>query len=884
VLLALAVIVGIGSSVFLLLPFLPKSAVPGFLQQYSTLPRGVSEFDWIVRCGIAAGVGLSIALLAWVVSLSPRRQRRPHLWLYLLGFSWTIPLAAFTWVQLDPLSSRASIRPVEAFGIVFGAACALPCIVFGVEWLLGSIMSLIAQGATRVGWLGFASFFTRQWQRFRPDHPDLTWTIGLLDFDRGHYELAFPRLVESWTSGRGGMPVVEALWEIVSDDREPDLVRALGEKLIERGERLKSADIAHVRKRLGRLAERQGRMRDALDLLAPVVDSDNPADLEEIARLQVALGRWSEVTATLVQLEQVEGPPRSRSHQVYQLAIGIDAKLDDARNALIRQHIAFALREGEITLAARSLEMLIKAAPDDKELRRKAIPIYRQMSHNERVIEHQRALLHLLGVTDPQASALAVQPDPPIPDDRLELALGLMDVMLQAGRATEAAGLAETWEAFFAAEAAWATKRAELVLTLDRPAEARGLVEIAIQRGGDAWREKVRGLARRIETALDHQELDALETRLREHPDDGDSRLELIRRLVRRGRAERAALEADALLEKLPDWRDKLKAELESLVIQGRPVFLIANYLAELYLRDASWDKAHDLFGGMAKTALSPAQTLKDGAEKILAANPDHLPSHLRALDAALQLESWDAAALHGTRARELGAVLDTDKLIALFDAYCICQDIDHGVPLGKQLLDEQPYVMLRVLKLAQLYIDGGRSAEALELLNRAKQIEPGNPDLYAKIDVARVRQREHRLLELRDIIDKEPTNAERIFEMGDLLLESKRLDDAIRLYQRAGQAADTDEGLRLVSYTKLAWCMSRRRMYDTAVEALRDVPLRLSEDKRTLSERKRLVYEIAELLEENNQFEKAGELYKQVFKVDAGFRHVMDKVEKLTK
>ncbi|MFW6303943.1 MAG: hypothetical protein ACOC2L_04910, partial [Candidatus Sumerlaeota bacterium] len=92
---------------------------------------------------------------------------------------------------------------------------------------------------------------------------------------------------------------------------------------------------------------------------------------------------------------------------------------------------------------------------------------------------------------------------------------------------------------------------------------------------------------------------------------------------------------------------------------------------------------------------------------------------------------------------------------------------------------------------------------------------------------------------------------------------------------------AAQDKSLKNLALTKVAHSMAMIGMIDLAEETLEDATLLMDNEKHA-DEAKGLVYTIAHMLEEDEQYQRALKLYKEIFRVDAGFRDVVEKMEKL--
>jgi tetratricopeptide (TPR) repeat protein len=854
----LAVALGAGAGAVAIAAFSPSVQVPELSARFADQDDSVLTL-WVAG---SAGAVWAAWLAGWLLSLDPRHRRRPWISLFILGLGPGALAGAMAWLYAV---ARQGVDPESALWVGASAAAATSFALLTVEWLLGRVVRRIALALARTNALGAARFWTRQWQRLRPSdtRKGLGRQLGLLDYRLERFADAQPRLLAEWEAGRADLEVREALWMIAAGESDDALLVRVGPEMLQ-DEATMTLSPAKVRRRLAEIAAREGRVSEAIDLMEKAIDRDNPADLEALGRLYLHEKRWGEMEDILERLLRAEAPPRPRRSKLFNAVL---RESDPASLPLIKreaQTMREAKREED---EADLLEQVLKLDPDTAAARTRLIEIYRARERPDRLVDLLRASQERGGdVSAATASELS------------ELLTGLR-------RYGEAEEMARRFGEVYSED--WRFPRHVAAVQLARgeldEAEISVAQAEALAAAKEEDREKIKPLRRKIEAALDRRDLANIEERARAHPDDAELRLELVERLVRRGRLERASVEAATILERLPDQRVLVKERLRGLIGQNASNYLLADYLARLMIQDQEFDEAHRLFGTMAQASLDPGQTMREGARRILEVNADHRPSHFRLFELAVKAGAWDEAAAHANRYLELQGELDYERSSALFEAYCKLRDLERGAPLGKQLLADHPFEIGRVLKLAELYLFHNQFPEAHALLARAKEIEPGNNNIYALLDAAKARQREKRSLELRLLIDKDPENADLLAELAAIMVEFKRYEEALRLYQRAAQRA-RDEDQRLVCQTWLAWCMMKRHMFDTSMETLREAPLGLAEGRKSQGERKRIFYEIAEALEDNNQHEDAAELYKQVFKVDAGFRHVMQKMEQLSR
>ncbi|HRR32261.1 MAG TPA: hypothetical protein P5557_13295, partial [Candidatus Sumerlaeia bacterium] len=79
----------------------------------------------------------------------------------------------------------------------------------------------------------------------------------------------------------------------------------------------------------------------------------------------------------------------------------------------------------------------------------------------------------------------------------------------------------------------------------------------------------------------------------------------------------------------------------------------------------------------------------------------------------------------------------------------------------------------------------------------------------------------------------------------------------------------------------KLAYCLARRGMLDLAEETLGEIKLSLSDNPHQ-EEIKSYFLDTAIQFEKELEHQKALKLYKQIFRVDAGFKDVVARIEKI--
>jgi tetratricopeptide (TPR) repeat protein len=141
------------------------------------------------------------------------------------------------------------------------------------------------------------------------------------------------------------------------------------------------------------------------------------------------------------------------------------------------------------------------------------------------------------------------------------------------------------------------------------------------------------------------------------------------------------------------------------------------------------------------------------------------------------------------------------------------------------------------------------------------------------------VRRMKSRLSRLQDKLDAsgELTPLEH-FEKAELHRDLEQFEEAIVHYQRAAE----QESLATMALTKMAASLADRGMYDLAGETLEQIEL-TRELTETHPELKELVYTVARALEKIRRIDQAVTFYKRIFRVDAAYQDVVERIERLT-
>jgi tetratricopeptide (TPR) repeat protein len=200
---------------------------------------------------------------------------------------------------------------------------------------------------------------------------------------------------------------------------------------------------------------------------------------------------------------------------------------------------------------------------------------------------------------------------------------------------------------------------------------------------------------------------------------------------------------------------------------------------------------------------------------------------------------------------------------------------------------------------LARLYVQKKDFANALAILQKAVEINPGDPVLAKAIATTRLQQYDEeiaRLLEagekeqaeakkaerlqfayndLRERVQRYPNDLDLRYEWGLMLYETGDINGAIQQFQ----LSQRHPRHRTSSLYYLALCFKNKGQYDLAMQELEKAKEELSVMDET---KKNICYELGTIAEILGDTAKAAEYYKQIYQSDISYKDVADKVERL--
>ena len=152
----------------------------------------------------------------------------------------------------------------------------------------------------------------------------------------------------------------------------------------------------------------------------------------------------------------------------------------------------------------------------------------------------------------------------------------------------------------------------------------------------------------------------------------------------------------------------------------------------------------------------------------------------------------------------------------------------------------------------------------------------PGSPEageFAADLEAIKIRRAELFLDEAQKRVDRNPTDLQVRFELGEIFVGLGRFQEAIPELQRARQ----NPSVRIRAMGLLGQCFTARSMFDLAAKTLSDAASELSAMDAV---KKDVLYNLGIVYEKMGEPEKSIACMKQIYEVDYGFRDVAARVE----
>lgn len=202
---------------------------------------------------------------------------------------------------------------------------------------------------------------------------------------------------------------------------------------------------------------------------------------------------------------------------------------------------------------------------------------------------------------------------------------------------------------------------------------------------------------------------------------------------------------------------------------------------------------------------------------------------------------------------------------------------------------------------LARLYQQLKRFDEAVDILTKARELNPADPELDRHLSVAKTQTYDARIEALKQAgdadgaqalsdernqfvfddlvqrVERYPNDLHLRFELGSQYLMYEAYDDAIQQFQLAQRAPKERNGA-LYGLARAFRAKGQRDMAIMQLETAAD-QIQIMDDMK-----KAILFELGEMMEESGDVERAFKLYKDVYGADISYRDIDAKMQRIYK
>lgn len=816
----------------------------------STIDMKVYEWLFIAVVGGVLGVW---ALLLYLFSLNPYAARRPRalVFLNILGPTLYVGMAM---VANDHFTSAGFSLTSQAFApaVILGP----PVVLLIIEALLVAVVRGMGIKAQERTWRESAVRLYKFTLAFRPEDKATRRRAGMLCVEDDETEK--------------GLPLLEPI-EPVETSADEEFLKALEHcyraqnrigdalRVLLRLQQLHGGQTSWVDRRILDDYLKLELDREALEL----IESGRlkmTLEIRQIAeRLNLRLGNFAQAMALIRQIATEESKPNNMAIRLYRemhekLPYHIEVKINLGL-LLIESEMEERRREG-----AALLESVLEDEPQRLHLARRLVQFYSESGHQKSALVHIKAL---------------VEAGDPDPEYHLVYAQMLADEEQYHEAIEVLTGITRRWPDDWRGH----MRLARAFLALDRLEEAKAEMALTTERApGDAA-----AMLEPLRAALEQRHREVLVMTMREdlarNGYDVEKRLELIDHQLAMEWVDDALAECDRLLDEIPALLPVVVKRIEVAVERQPRSFSLRAYLSDIYFRQERYDETLRLYREMAEQSMHPAQVISDGCRMILTRVPRHQEAR-RELALARRgegdwfgvLEALDPP-IHNNE-----PIPTEDKLLWVEAAFRLSR-LDGAVRVGLSMVEELVEEVGFMLLMIDILTAANEFDKALEVFNRAKAANPKNDRLLRienKVVTGRAR---HRLSVLaRQFHAEGDLSAQEHYEKAELHRMLGQNEESIVHYQRAAY----DPAMTTLATAKLAETLCDRGMFELADETLDPLDL-TREIVETHPELKELMYRVGRALEKMRRFGQALKYYKRIFRVDAAYEDIVDRIERLS-
>lgn len=799
----------------------------------------------IVAC---AAISFITVIIAYLSSYKVEFKKRPNIRTYLIGLSVSGQI-----FSLYLTSITVFLNDILAFIIGFSILLFPPFIFYLFEKSMAYIFRKIGFYFYRNSIDKGTFKFLSKALLFNPADTPAREMCGLAYYKQKEYDSALKYLQPLDIKGKVSTVILNALGNIYTVKKQWDNAIGIYQRLS-----LLVPNNAEIEDKLIDVYTQSDNIEDAIKIINNK-KTKKMSDLIKLTDLYKKKEDFENILLCCDKIFTLDSSPYILTKELYKDLI----KSHQEDIIVLRKIAEVYLKAGEFIEAASYFEKILSIDPSLKDVRDKLIEIYRTQMNYEKLSDHLKYLIDNNQGADPN------------------IILEYCDILINRKNPEDAYDILKTYEKECEGNPKFQYLIASIFFDKDDYLQAASYINTLSDKQIIKEDYEIKNLKKKIDEKIHNLELDEIEKKTEENPQDIELRFELINKLVQKGYIERVSGELDSLLSEHPEIKQRVLKHLSELIEKTDKPFRLIDFLSDIYFRDREFDEVFKLYTKMSERSFHSEEILANGCIKILHINPNHLLSLNWMLKYYLKFKKYDKAITIGEKLKHLTE--DKNELseiyAVLFEAYLMEEDNVNTEIYGRLMSESDVDSFDKLKKLGLFYKGINKKPQALEILKRARDLNNQDREIYSIINILSDEVKKDRRVQLGELVEKNPNNYELFYELANLHYEFGDINKAIICYQKASIIP----AISNISKAKIALCLADKKILDLAEETLKEVSLKDENDPKIKDELKRILFDIAWIFEEENDPTKALNIYKQIFKVDAGYKNIVEKIAKLT-
>ena len=791
-------------------------------------------------------ISVSLFIFSYAVSLNPYRKRRPYFSLYISAWGVLIQIATLYYLN------NKDFEDVSIPLMVFVIACILiiPLYLINLyERIVRFIYQQLGDKYFRAEIYPTALKYFNQLFNYPPVKPIVKNKLGKIYFKTGRYDMAKNFLIP-FADNINDQDTNEYLAIMYFKNEEWEKAKEYYEIL--RTNNLSNDELdcqyAEVLKNLGEVDK-------SIDIVSSLLIK-KPNDIELLKfhiELYTLKENWDEIFKEYKKIANIEGKP-------YEITINGLKELCEKypENCPVMEYLGELYEKiGSEDLAMECYEKILEQKPEFTDLRQKLINYYKRKDETTKAITHLYKLISFN-------------------NNNLDAVIALGDLLAGGGKEDEQVDLYLKYDSLNPNNYQIKYKLAEMSFHNKDFDKALEYIADAFKNAPEDKKASLQKLKQDIDYKRGLIELKQLKENVYNNPKDLNLRIDYVKKLAKIKDSSQVVIELNEILNISSGNKDLIISIINDIENELHDKFTVLQFLADLLFREGNYDKYYESIMKLSEGLLHPEEKILESCEKILSVKPDFLPAIEWIGEYMRENERREEMTEYYKKYFEVSGDKPLIMLKNMFRTYLLMGKEEEIINCGRDIIAQDSKDAEVIKEIGKILKKKGKFNEALEYFDRVRKLD--NQDREAIILFKEVSDtiKNNRIQELEKELEKEPDKFDKHYELALLYFDFKRLNEAIKHFQRAVNS----EELRDLSKTYLALSLVRKGLYDIAYETIEDLELTYGTDEKS-HRLKELFYEIGVNFEKNMKDDKAEVVYKKIFMIDASFRDIVSKIEK---